>query len=225
MRLVACAKLHSVDGCYHEMGLRAVDVNQSCQLPMREIILNSLIAGLVNEGRIQNGSWVDAGTDDGKWPLYYACILRRRAALWGARPGSVYTFDARWRHIAAVSRKVIRHENMQPIHGMLGAAGRGVPDHPRHQDREPNTTIFAVDALYSSLWSGQRFVFGHFDVEGWELEVLHGGHKTIMRDRPVLVIEVHVHADPLFTGAVCHCATVPRCCAASHEACRGVVSC
>eukprot|EP00966_Prymnesium_polylepis_P179299 4151271-Prymnesium_polylepis.1 len=55
------------------------------------------------------------------------------------------------------------------------------------------------DLFETGAWSGEGLSFGHFDAEGSEMGVLQGGRRTILRDRPVFTVELHVHEDPNFT--------------------------
>ena len=45
---------------------------QRCSLPRSEEIFNSIVAGMAREGLIQNGSWVDAGANDGSTACFFA---------------------------------------------------------------------------------------------------------------------------------------------------------
>ena len=141
LNLVLCAKHFGAEGCYAETGLRGVPANeQSCRLPLREVILNTLVAGLVAEGRIHpRWAWVDAGTDDGKWPLYYACLASNAAGVEPhGRPADIFTFDSRWSHIAAVSRLVIQQENLHP--GRASWAQRALVSPTTPCSNEPRRT-------------------------------------------------------------------------------------
>ena len=53
--------------------------------------------------------------------------------------------------------------------------------------------VQSLDALFAADWAGERFGFGHFDVEGGELDVVEGAANTIKRDRPVFTVEISVH--------------------------------
>lgn len=49
------------------------------------------------------------------------------------------------------------------------------------------------------LFADRKLGFAHFDVEGEELNVLHGAKAVIARDRPIFTTEVHVHFEPQLT--------------------------
>ena len=46
-----------------------------------------------------------------------------------------------------------------------------------------------LDDLYEHDWRGARLAFGHFDVEGAELDLLEGADVVIQRHRPVFTVE------------------------------------
>jgi len=56
--------------------------------------------------------------------------------------------------------------------------------------------MYRLDDLFAT----ERLAFAHLDVEGAELDVLHGGEATILRDRPVFTVEVHVQLNRSFTS-------------------------
>ena len=61
--------------------------------------------------------------------------------------------------------------------------------------RTDSLTAFRVrrlDDLFGAngAWSGEALAFGHFDVEGAELDLLRGARWVISRDRPIFTVEV-----------------------------------
>ena len=61
--------------------------------------------------------------------------------------------------------------------------------------RTDSLTAFRVrrlDDLFGAngSWSGEALAFGHFDVEGAELDLLRGARWVISRDRPIFTVEV-----------------------------------
>ena len=59
--------------------------------------------------------------------------------------------------------------------------------------------VFRLDDLFATTWQAETMAFGHFDVDGMELMVLEGSVQTIMRDRPILTLELEVWKDPAHT--------------------------
>ena len=55
--------------------------------------------------------------------------------------------------------------------------------------------IYRLDSLFDTRWSSEALAFAHLDVDGLELSVLEGGERTILRDRPILTIELEVWKD------------------------------
>ena len=95
--------------------------------------------------------------------------------------------------------------NLRPMLGALGSSNREVAlQGPRtasmliHVDRRPNATasgrtlsIHTLDSLFlGGAWDGETLAFGHFDVEGSELELLQGAERVLRRDRPLITVEV-----------------------------------
>ena len=58
---------------------------------------------------------------------------------------------------------------------------------------EETVRLWTVDALFGSLWAGERLGFAHLDLEGMEIDALRGAAATLARDRPVLTVEVWTH--------------------------------
>ena len=46
-----------------------------------------------------------------------------------------------------------------------------------------------MDDLLQQQWRGEVLAFAHFDVEGFEHDLLHGAEQTILRDRPIFTVE------------------------------------
>ena len=59
----------------------------------------------------------------------------------------------------------------------------------------PAFRVFRLDDLFldGGPWAGERFAFGHFDVEGSELGLLRGAASILARDRPIFTAEVATH--------------------------------
>ena len=196
--------------------------------PVTEPILNALVGGLLNEGRVAPGSIVDAGAFDGTWALWAAArcpertvfavdplesnvvyIMRRaqrnvlalRAAL-SDTPGTlILDRDARKRaassgYLTMDSRKVGSHNGSSGSNSKDPFSSLGTPT------AEGEVNVRSLDSLFANEWSGHRLALLHLDVEGAEQRVLQGGLDTLLRDTPLLTVEVHVHLAPLRTRAL-----------------------
>lgn len=179
-----------------------------CQ-PNHEIILNSIVAGLVLEGRVPAGSFLDAGANTGEWACLYASLVPDRV---------VHALDPSRRNVALMKQRYVTlRPNMRPRFAGLGGSQRWVDAGPRknfwraqleHVHRWPSASayndtrttfqILTIDELFAS----ERLGFMHLDVEGSELDVLRGGTEVLVRDRPVFTVELHVEQDANYTRAL-----------------------
>lgn len=62
-------------------------------------------------------------------------------------------------------------------------------------------TIHTLDGLFApgGLFGTERLGFAHIDVEGSELRVMRGATAVLRRDRPLVAVEAHVHANLSYT--------------------------
>lgn len=185
------------------------EARRVCPLPNSEIIMNTIVSGLLSEGSMPNGSIVDAGAHMGRWSCYYA----------GSAPDRlVHAIEPAANNVEHMRTYYgPTHPNLRPKQGALGDAHREVdagvrlkgirrqilgvhklrrvaPDAPSksgHAERE-RFNVYRLDDLFADEALG----FAHLDVEGSELQALRGGESTIRRDRPIFTVEVHVHQDP-----------------------------
>jgi FkbM family methyltransferase len=61
--------------------------------------------------------------------------------------------------------------------------------------------IYTLDGLFAAggLFADERLGFAHIDVEGFELNVMRGAAVVLRRDRPLVAVEAHVHANLSYT--------------------------
>ena len=169
---------------------------RSCKLkPPFEVMLSAIVAGLLAEGRVPNGSIVDAGAQYGRWSCYYAATAPDRTVR-AVEPNPEYVDHMRTKY---TQRKL---PNLQPFHGGLsnesaqyqqgGGGGLHVYTHAK------SFPIFTLDQLFSAggAWAGDALGFAHLDVEGLEERVVAGAMSTIARDQPLLSVELTVHKHP-----------------------------
>ena len=187
----------------------------------REVLLHSLIVGMFGEpDTVPPGSVIDAGANTGEEACLLASvgdgrvvhaieplrtnighISRRYAAYDRLRPllaglsdkNGALTVPSRYNAQANVTagssqlnwsyrstrRDVKSHRNL--------AAGGST------KEATETVRLWTVDALFGSLWAGERLGFAHLDLEGMEIDALRGAAATLARDRPVLTVEVWTH--------------------------------
>ena len=183
-----------------------------CGKPNTEILLNSIVAGLIAEQRLPPGSLLDAGADGGMWACYWARNAPSRV---------VHAIDPDKGFLDDMKRSPLsRYPNLKATIALLAEVSRrdattvkdvvlGGPDMAYfggNRVRTRNRTasyresvripVFSIDALFATQWPTEKLALAHLDVEGSELLVLRGATATILRDRPLLVTEVAVHARP-----------------------------
>ena len=189
-----------------------------CKPPSVEPVLRSIIGGLFAEGLVPPGSAIDAGANSGEESCYYAERQPQRI---------VHAVEPVTGNVDWMARKYAHLTNLRVLRGGLGSEGRWVRDRKAGAKRGGQDTqvegtmdsklnasesdatssldvfrVHRVDDLFEKEWKGETLGFAHFDVEGGELSVLRGARATILRDRPLFTVEVHVHNKPNTTRAL-----------------------
>ena len=157
--------------------------------PGNEPILNSIIAGLMTENKMPHGSIVDAGAADGRFACYYAAIAPDRV---------IHAVDPSYRNVQWMQRQYARrHPNLHPFHAGLGdEPSANLTTRRTMSTANQNFTIHRLDDLFDGPWKGDVLALGHFDVEGWESQVIRGAVRVIERDAPILTTEAEVQRKP-----------------------------
>ena len=153
------------------------------------------------------GSVVDGGAHKGGESCYYADLDPTRP---------VHAVEPLQRNVEVMHFKYSDRPNLLPLRGGLGSVDRTVDlapppsvyggggvrnssmlinvfQAPTATNASSSSTTFHVyrlDDLFANQWAPERMAFGHFDVEGSELDVLAGANRTLQRDRPVFTVEV-----------------------------------
>ena len=86
-----------------------------CPLPNSELLLNTIVSGLLSEGRMPAGSVLDAGAHMGRWACYYATAARNRK-VWALEPVATNVEHMRSYYVPSLP-------NLRPMHGALGSEG------------------------------------------------------------------------------------------------------
>ena len=185
----------------------------------KEPIFNSLLVSLLREpGLVPPGSIVDAGAHTGTETCLYATADPNR---------TVHAIEPLFMNARTIANELRYLPNVRVMQGGLGS--RPATVHPTRGMRgkgqmfnpslvkytapgggnrsgsafTPSTfQVYRLDDLFEEQWRGEALGFGHFDVEGMELELLEGAVKTIRRDAPVFTTELMVHADPAYSIAL-----------------------
>ena len=167
------------------------------QKPLRETILNAIIAGLITEKRLPaNGSIVDAGAADGRFACFFAAIAPNRL---------VHAVDPNYKNVRWMQQRYVKpfhgvaHPNLRPFHGGLGdsLAANDTRVRKTLKSATQNFTLHRLDDLYfGGPWTGELLALGHFDVEGWEEAVMRGATRVVARDAPILTTEASVQRQP-----------------------------
>ena len=162
-----------------------------CPLPNSELLLNTIVSGLLSEGRMPAGNLLDAGAHMGRWACYYATAARSRK-VWALEPVATNVEHMRSYYVPSLP-------NLRPMHGALGSeaktvdsglrpAGirtqiggvhrmRGVDHRQRRRRADPARNVFDVyrlDDLFnaSGPMGGTKLGFAHLDLEARDLSLL-----------------------------------------------------
>jgi FkbM family methyltransferase len=146
------------------------------------------------------GVIMDIGANDGQSSLKLAKFFPNN---------TIFSMEPIEINLRSVYAKLSGYSNVRIMHGALGER-RGFGEYPDRlnqnqpgvrtqigalpnynalrQDKGHNRTfpIYTVDELFGNAY---KLAFGHWDVEGSEVELLKGAEKTIRRDRPFFSVE------------------------------------
>ena len=199
-----------------------------CPRPASEVLLTSIISGLLLESRVPPGVIIDSGAHRGLWACHYAeqapyrlvfaidpdeaNILFMRSSKWASALPNLHPFHGALgaKHVANMSfgHAALRAGlHLYPKQNAGGAGGRektSVAKRPV-QDRRAgvagsslNFSMHRIDDLFAKETVGLM----QLDVEGFELAVLQGSAAVIQRDQPIITTEVEVHGRPEKTRAL-----------------------
>ena len=161
-----------------------------CPLPNSELLLNTIVSGLLSEGRMPAGSVLDAGAHMGRWACYYATAARSRK-VWALEPVATNVEHMRSYYVPSLP-------NLRPMHGALGSEAKTVDsglrpagirtqiggvhrmrgvDHRQRRRADPTRNVFDVyrlDDLFnaSGPMGGTKLGFAHLDLEARDISLL-----------------------------------------------------
>ena len=182
-----------------------------CFHPRFEPIYLSLLGGLFAEQRMPPGSILDAGAYKGQWACWYAQFDNRSRVVHALDPDAWLVNLIRENYGAS-------HPNLRARHGALGrphsaalsshqARTSGMNRYPHagpkgwyeaHRNGSYAFPTYTIDELFAS----ETLAFAGLDLEGFELDALEGGRRTLLRDQPVVATEATVHYAPERTTAL-----------------------
>ena len=177
----------------------------ACKVSSHEPLLIRLVTHLLTANIVGLGSIVDCGAHRGGETCLYAQTAPNR---------TVHAVEPIPRNVRELKRLATALPNIQPLHGGLGSSDRtvslsgsqtrsmltGVDKRPTVANGSTAGTfrIHRLDSLFDGFdgpWAGERLAFGHFDVEGSELDLLQGATAVLRRDRPIFTVEQELGAD------------------------------
>ena len=195
-----------------------VPLAPNCDHPAWEPLFRSIVGRMLIEPGVLSslGSIIDAGANGGEESCMYA-VLSPNRTVHAVEPVISNVHQIRQKY-ASVNNLAVLHGGLGATGGILttrrvrsqsggGQVGRGVQVQaqvlfsdvtPRRRDSSNATLsklsdndfpIYRVDDLMQQQWQGEVLAFGHFDVEGFEYDLLRGAEQTILRDRPIFTVE------------------------------------
>ena len=89
--------------------------------------------------------------------------------------------------------------NLEIMHGGLSSAVGKMEARDATFNMEVGSEfpLYTIDSLFHE--KGHKLAFAHLDVEGLELDVLHGALATIKESQPIFTTEVRVHENHTYT--------------------------
>jgi len=162
------------------------------------------------------GAIVDVGARDGEMSCFYTSLDASR---------TVHAFEPSRRFFSILKARYVNdlHPNLVASNLGLGSSNRlvkvesglspeqrlasqrhGIDSEPQVDvsTRDPPLDIRRMDSLFvesGGLFEGERVGFWHLDVEWSEALALRGAHATLLRDAPLLAVELHVHQNRTYT--------------------------
>jgi len=183
-----------------------------------------MVALIVQGALLLNGSILDTGAFTGEEACYYADLDRSRKVhalepiyanfktiqryvpgrpnlvpMHGALGSASKSFLLKSAKVGHSSRS---HTSMLQD-TQLQAGVEDVKANRTEKDEFKSTIhVHRLDDLFEHMWHEEKLAFAHIDVEGAELDVLHGAESTIQRDRPLFSVEVWVHKNHTYTRSL-----------------------
>ena len=170
-----------------------------CAVSAHEPLLINILTLLLSPSTdvLGPGSIVDCGAHTGGEACLYANTAPNR---------TVHAVEPWSRNHGQLRQLSKALPNLKLLHAGLGSSERTVSLHGTHsasmlthvEKRPPvaqgtpaSFTIYRLDSLFADggPWARERLAFGHFDVEGAELDLLQGATMVMRRDRPIYTVE------------------------------------
>ena len=180
-----------------------------------EPVLLAILRGLAREGTFDGpgarATWsvLDVGANTGHESCHLATALPHH---------TIHAVDPSPGNIASIRDRYGKFDKLEPMLGALsnttGWIRVEVRTRPGDQpdpsaakllasaSQEANVPVNRLDDLYLGKWAPQRLSLAHIDTNGNEVALLQGAHSVILRDRPVMVVEISVDKQPRVASQV-----------------------
>lgn len=172
-----------------------------------ELSYRAILIGLLEEGRLGNGSVLDAGASLGHESCAFAeSAASRRVHALDPSPHNVkfmrsmYAGEQRPNllpRVAALGENLTRLKVKYQVQGNQHFTV--FPTHAIPWNQSGGLEVLTIDDLFGEY---EQLALMHLDLEGSELPVLKGSTRTIEISRPVVATELFVHKDPMYSSAL-----------------------
>jgi len=161
-----------------------------------EVILESLIGVIFREGDLLlgQGDILDVGAQFGEQACHLAILAPDRQVI-AMDPSPSQAGYIRKKFASKLPNLTVINAGIGSNVG-TGKAGKGFTGMKAGDEFQIET----IDHVFFE--QDRKLAFAHIDVEGRELDVLHGGTRSIDASKPIFTVEVRVHKDPVYTKSL-----------------------
>lgn len=161
-----------------------------------EVVFESLLGNIFREeGFLSNdGNVLDVGAQFGEQACHFALLAPHRQ-VYAMDPSPANTDKIKNSAFGSLPNLNIITKGIGKENGTMV-----VPDGSFQMPIGDTFEVVTMDSLFYE--QGNVLAFAHIDVEGLELDVLHGGEKSIREYKPVFTVELRVHKDVQFSKAL-----------------------
>jgi FkbM family methyltransferase len=169
-------------------------VKSHCTWPKTELVLNNIVYAMLKDRILPMGDILDVGAYHGHWACLYACFdPSRKVHAVDPSPKNVLEMKCPFSNVLKHNYGVSDYVGNMSV--VISSGFIKPADAPRQSSDSEVITIpiSTLDALFSS-WKS-RAAFLHIDVEGYELNAIRGAGQVLLRDLPIVTVEMHVVRD------------------------------
>lgn len=163
-------------------------INQ-CERPPKEVLFNTIVRGLFEEGIVPPGDILDIGSNDGHWACFYGCLDQGRK-VHAVEPNPLLAESISCPTTNVKAYNMAMSSKPGKINFKPRDKSAFVGDLASKMAHDGNITVTTLDNFFNSksLYPG----FMHLDVEGYEQDLIKGGVKIITKHLPLFSYEVHL---------------------------------